>query len=77
MLEGRVRPRTRGSLEAPASSSSDVSSSFFRILGLRDGLWLRQLATDDARDVGDRFGNVIFEARPNSVPAPWPRQQSY
>src|SRR5262249_34431475 len=30
--------------------------------GLRDRLWLRQLATDDTPDVGDRFGDVIFEA---------------
>ena len=35
------------------------------LLGLRrldNRLWLRQLATDDAGDVDDRFGQVIFEA---------------
>ena len=31
------------------------------IFRLGDGLWLRQLAADDAADVGDRFGDMIFE----------------
>ena len=34
----------------------------FGILRLGDRLWLRQLAADDAPDVGNRFGDVIFEA---------------
>ena len=31
------------------------------IFDLGDGLWLRQLAADDAADVGDRLRDMIFE----------------
>ena len=35
---------------------------FFGVVRLGRGLWLRQLAADDAGDVDNRLGDMIFEA---------------